>query len=69
METKPGKKTSELWVVIAAAAVLVLMLTGVIPKDEQGYGWAVGALAAAYTGARTAIKAVEMIMARMKGGA
>lgn len=60
MDTKPGWKTSEFWLSLAAVVVAAVLGSGLLP---EGSPWAVGlGIAAAvlaslgYTAARTALK-------------
>jgi|TARA_R100000655_G_scaffold94765_1_gene136332 hypothetical protein len=60
---KPGYKTTEFWLSVAAAAVGGLVAADVIPIDST-WGQVVGLVSAAlvamgYTGARLAIKKAE----------
>jgi hypothetical protein len=57
---KPGYKTTEFWISLAAVIIGSVVASGIIPADsvwERIIGLAVSALAAlGYTGARLAIK-------------
>ena len=60
---KPGYKTTEFWLSLAAVAVGAVASSGVIPADsvwERIVGLVVAALAAiGYTGARLALKKAD----------
>lgn len=62
-EIKPGWKTSEFWLSVAAVAVGSIVASGVVPADsvwERLVGLAVAGLAAlGYTGCRLALKSKE----------
>lgn len=61
---KPGYKTTEFWLSLAAVAVGAVAASGVIPAEstwERVVGLVVSALAAlGYTGARLAVKKAQV---------